>query len=242
MKTLCMKSRKSEQGFTLVELAVVMIIIGLLIGGVLKGQELITGAQITSTVSQLKAFDAATSTFRDTYNAFPGDMSTASTRLPNCAADPCNDGTGDGRLDVALGDVAALDEESAYFFNHLRAADLVTGLDGTATLQFGLALPAASIGGGYMVGYVSSSVAPTGFTQAEFRPGHYLVLTGQIADVADGTGVVNPAQAARIDRKIDDGRSTGGGVVSGTTAACRDGDGYNEDNPNQLCNLAIRVN
>ncbi|HIL28602.1 MAG TPA: prepilin-type N-terminal cleavage/methylation domain-containing protein, partial [Micavibrio sp.] len=84
---------KKQAGFTLVELAVVMIIIGLLIGGVLKGQELIANAQIASTVAGIKGIDAATSTFNDTYNAFPGDMSNALTRLPNCAA-PCANGNG----------------------------------------------------------------------------------------------------------------------------------------------------
>jgi prepilin-type N-terminal cleavage/methylation domain-containing protein len=56
----------SQAGFTLVELAIVMIIIGLLIAGVLKGQELIANARVTSTVAQVKAIDAAISTFKDT--------------------------------------------------------------------------------------------------------------------------------------------------------------------------------
>ena len=80
---------KRQAGFTLVELAVVMIIIGLLIGGVLKGQELIANAQITGTASAIKGIDAATTTFRDTFATMPGDMRTPNTRLPNCAAAPC---------------------------------------------------------------------------------------------------------------------------------------------------------
>ncbi|MCB9991587.1 MAG: prepilin-type N-terminal cleavage/methylation domain-containing protein [Rhodospirillales bacterium] len=72
---------KRQAGFTLVELAVVMIIIGLLIGGVLKGQELIANAQITGTASAVKSIDAATTTFRDTYAALPG---ISPTRLPVC--------------------------------------------------------------------------------------------------------------------------------------------------------------
>ena len=80
------KNMRGQAGFTLVELAIVMIIIGLLIAGVLKGQQLITNAQIAATVAQVKAFDAATTSFKDMYAAMPGDMSTAASlaRLPNC--------------------------------------------------------------------------------------------------------------------------------------------------------------
>ena len=87
----------SQAGFTLVELAIVMIIIGLLIAGVLG--ELIANARVTSTVAQIKGIDAATSTFKDTYAALPGDMTAPTTRLPNCGAAPCSvAGNGDGKL------------------------------------------------------------------------------------------------------------------------------------------------
>ncbi|MCF8496751.1 MAG: prepilin-type N-terminal cleavage/methylation domain-containing protein [Alphaproteobacteria bacterium] len=233
-------SSEREKGFTLVELAIVMIIIGFLIVGVLKGQEMISNAQVTSTISQLKGIDAAASTFRDMYNAFPGDMATATTRLTNCAADPCNDGDGDGRINLNVGDAAALDNEGGYFFNHLLAADLITGLDGTATLAFGNALLSAPVGGGYFIGH--STVGVTGFTDTEMRPGHYIVLTGQTGPVASGTGILNPSQAARIDRKMDDGRPNSGSVISETdNADCRVGTVYNESDPAQLCNIGIRI-
>src|SRR5450631_879960 len=90
---------RSQAGFTLVELAIVMIIIGLLIAGVLKGQQLIGNAKVTAQVAQIKAIDAATSTFKDMYAALPGDISNAITRLPNCAAAPCGvNGGGDGNV------------------------------------------------------------------------------------------------------------------------------------------------
>lgn len=238
MNTTVLKTVRDEKGFTLVELAVVMIIIGLLIGGILKGQEMIANAQITSTVAQAKAIDAATSTFRDQYDAFPGDMNNATTRLVGCVA-PCGNGDGDSRIDLGVGAVVALAGEGSYYFNQLRTADLVTGFDGTAALSFGRALPSASVGGGYMVGH--SAVGATGFTATELRPSHYIVLTGQVAAVANGTGRLTPTQAARIDRKMDDGQADRGAVVVETTATCRDGTGYNEDDADQLCNLAIRI-
>jgi prepilin-type N-terminal cleavage/methylation domain-containing protein len=73
-----------QKGFTLVELAIVMTIIGLLIGGILKGQELMQNARITSTVSQVKSYSAAVTTFKDMYQATPGDMLNAGTRLVGC--------------------------------------------------------------------------------------------------------------------------------------------------------------
>ena len=76
---------RGQAGFTLVELAIVMIIIGLLIAGVLKGQALIGNAKVTAQVAQVKAIDAATSTFKDMYAGLPGDILTPGTRLPNCA-------------------------------------------------------------------------------------------------------------------------------------------------------------
>jgi prepilin-type N-terminal cleavage/methylation domain-containing protein len=75
------KNTRSQAGFTLVELAIVMIIIGLLIAGVLKGQQLIGNAKVTAQVAQFKAIDAATSTFKDMYASLPGDITNPNTRL-----------------------------------------------------------------------------------------------------------------------------------------------------------------
>ena len=70
-----------EKGFTLVELAIVLVIIGILIGGILKGQELIKNASISATAAQLKAFESAYTTFLDLYGGKPGDLASATTLL-----------------------------------------------------------------------------------------------------------------------------------------------------------------
>ena len=113
----------SQKGFTLVELAIVMIIIGLLISGILKGQELVESARVAATVTQIKGIDAAISTFRDKYQALPGDIANPGARLPECAAYPgpigCNvGGNGDGFVSGA--------SDSNYLLVHLAAAGLIS--------------------------------------------------------------------------------------------------------------------
>ncbi len=74
----------NKSGFTLVELAIVLVIIGLLVGGVLQGQELIKQAQIRSTITELSQFDTAVNTFRAKYRQIPGDISKAAAFGLNC--------------------------------------------------------------------------------------------------------------------------------------------------------------
>lgn len=236
-----------QRGFTLVELAIVMIIIGLLIGGILKGQELIANAQITNAVTQIKGLDGAVSTFREAYNAFPGDMNNADVRIVGCTG-TCANGDGDGRLDSVVGAAPTLTSEDVYFFNQMRAADLITGLDGTATLAFGSALPLASIGGGFSAGHTGSGPV-VGFVPTTMRSGHYIVLQGSTGavDAADAA-ILTGNQAARIDRKLDDGSPNAGSVLgtgAGGGAGCADGltetSVYNEAVAGSLCSLAVRV-
>lgn len=74
-------TRASQAGFSLIELAIALIIMGFLIGGVLKGRELIESARLKRIVSQLTEYQLATRTFIDRYDALPGDFEKASTLL-----------------------------------------------------------------------------------------------------------------------------------------------------------------
>ncbi len=237
-------NRRGEAGFTLIELAVVMIIIGLLIGGILKGQELIANAQVKATVAQIKAIDTAIMTFRDKYGALPGDLRNASTRLPNCSAAPCNtDGNADGRINEAgLGIWPAIDAEEAVAFSQLSAAGLLAGVQTASTaVGYGQTLPEAKIGGGFMIGYSTGSANASGMG-ATMPAGHYIVLNGAAANVGAETGPLRAIQAAQIDRTIDDGIPNSGTVrvVSGTNG-CSTGNAYNESNESAACALYIRI-
>lgn len=237
--TLNHTSRPSEQGFTLVELAIVMVIIGILIGGILKGQELIANAKISSTVSQVKGLGAAMSTFEDKYSAKPGQMADARTRLPNCtAAANCNNvaptAAQYGDLNAAPTGVG---DAKVQAFIHLSAADLISGIDATGTtpIVYGKALPSVKAGGGMWIG------TPTGPTQGVAngtlmagQPHAYLTGAATAAD-----GILTGSTAAQIDRKLDDGQPKTGSVQA-TPATCASATQYIE-NTGTACAMAARL-
>jgi prepilin-type N-terminal cleavage/methylation domain-containing protein len=220
----------SQAGFTLVELAIVMIIIGLLIAGVLKGQELIGNARVTSTVAQIKGIDAATSTFKDTYAALPGDMLTPNTRIPNCLAAPCsNVGNGDGKLANIPGTAPTALQEGFAYFAQLAAADLLTGIAATGgSVAFGVNFPQAKIdSAGFFAGSaVTTADLTNGIGVLGSPVGVYLSLVSTVANVtpAATSEGLTPSQASRIDTKLDDGSPGSGGVVAVGTAGVALGD------------------
>lgn len=240
---------RSQAGFTLVELAVVMIIIGLLIGGVLKGQELVKNAQITATVAQIKGIDAATSAFRDMYSGIPGDLRNATTRIAGCTATAspvCNAAAGTGNGQLSTAPTATPGTEASAYFVQLALADLLSGIDtaaATTCASWGLCYPEAKAGSGagLQIGYFAGGAL--GGAAAAPR-GHYLTIqtgpqTGQ--GTTAGAQALTPNQAARIDSKVDDGRPATGSVVSGGATACVSGTAYAENVASADCNLFLRI-
>lgn len=99
---------RKQNGFTLIEIAIVLVIIGLLLGGVLKGQELINAARVRNIAAQLDGVKVAYLGFQDRYRAYPGDVSdaTATAQIPNSpATGGCTGGgnafCGNGKIDPA---------------------------------------------------------------------------------------------------------------------------------------------
>jgi prepilin-type N-terminal cleavage/methylation domain-containing protein len=249
------KCSKSQAGFTLVELAIVMIIIGLLIGGVLKGQQLITNAQITAQVAQIKSIDAATTSFRDQYAGMAGDLLTPQARLPACTALPCNAvGNGDGKVDTAAGaqidfSAASGGEQDAYWAQ-LNAAGLLTGLNPAAGNTFwGGNYPSSKLaGGGLDIGwYAGNACFPNQVgclnAGAGVGTGHYLAIHGT-ANAAVGAAApdafMTANQAARIDTKIDDGVPGTGTVQPSGAAACVNAAAYQEAVSGASCGLFVQ--
>lgn len=111
----------AQRGFTLIEIAIVLVIIGLLLGGVLKGQEMINDARIRNIEKDLDGIAAAIYTYQDRYKALPGDDKNAATRWTDSAK-----GDGDGKLEGKF-DSATDTDESRILWSHLRHAGLLQG-------------------------------------------------------------------------------------------------------------------
>ncbi len=237
-------SSESSHGFTIVEIAIVMIVVGLLSVLILKGSEIIENSRVTSTISEMENVFSAVNTFQDNYGVYPGDMANANFRIPNCNAGTCNNGNGNGLIDVAIGAENTITSEGAYLFGQLRAVELLTNYDGANTPRFGNAFPSAPIGGGYIVGDTGIGAA-TGFDETEMRNGPYIILVNINEDVDADTGTIRPSQAETIDRILDNGRPDTGAVIGQTTAdSCRNTAtpvGYAENQDDQLCVIAYRL-
>ena len=109
---------KTLKGFTLVEIAIVLVIIGLLLGGILKGQEMITQAKIKNVIADMSGVSAAMYGYLDRYRALPGD---------DGKADRWTGATkGDGN-GVIVGAWTEAGKESTYFWDHLRRSGFVSG-------------------------------------------------------------------------------------------------------------------
>ncbi len=122
---------KKQAGFTLIEIAIVLVIIGLLLGGVLKGQEMMTNAKIKRTSNDFNGVAAAIYSYLDRYAALPGDDPNANDRWGGTTVS----GNGDG---VISGGCFVQGGESTALWDHLRQSGLVAGTgSGNPTHAFG---------------------------------------------------------------------------------------------------------
>jgi prepilin-type N-terminal cleavage/methylation domain-containing protein len=113
------REMRRQAGFTLIEIAIVLVIIGLLLGGVLKGQELITSARVRNLVSTQDGVKAAYFGFLDRYRALPGDYSQATNNIPGCVTATCPNGNGNGQIESGNESIAA--------WSHLSKGGFITG-------------------------------------------------------------------------------------------------------------------
>jgi prepilin-type N-terminal cleavage/methylation domain-containing protein len=198
-----------QAGFTLVEIAIVLVIIGLLLGGVLKGQELITQAKIKNIANDLNGMTAAVYGYQDRYKRLPGDDEGAALRWTSPLAV-----AGDGNAQVgALLNKVVIDcstsvLENCQFWHHLRLAGFIGG--DTAAGAPGRLSPQNAVGGVLQaqqgaLGLSGLSICTTNLLgkianaiDAQFDDGN--PTTGQVRGTADPTKLdVKPADTAYVD-------------------------------------------
>jgi prepilin-type N-terminal cleavage/methylation domain-containing protein len=180
---------RRQRGFTLIEVAVVLVIIGLLLGGVLKGQELITSARVRNLISQQDGIKAAFFGFFDRYRALPGDYIHASTNVPGIAATAaCNNGNGNGD-----GRIETTGNEHILAWEHLSKSGFIHGSYTCAATESAATTPVNPYA-------VRLQLVWDAVYDPPGQPRHNLKTGSQIPSEILG----------EIDRKVDDGSATGG--------------------------------
>jgi prepilin-type N-terminal cleavage/methylation domain-containing protein len=227
-----------QSGFTLIEIAIVLVIIGLLLGGVLKGQELINTARVRSLSNNIDGITSAWFSFSDRYGAFPGDYAQASVNLPNITTN--GDGSG------IVGDITTINER-ALVWSHLQAAGYITG---------SYPDPAAVTVAANMYSCPVTTCPDNGFGQGMVISRGALqqsavAATGQAHELLTGRAIPSDV-LAELDRKIDDGTANAGsmqlgqagvGWVAADITACQnttDNTLYNMQTPSDNCAAVFR--
>ncbi len=206
-------------GFTLIELSIVLVIIGLTVGGILTGQSLIRSAEVNSIISDIEKLKTAIYTFRTKYNALPGDMNNAQSfwgavsdcRVAQTTAATCN-GNGDGYVTSNGSASATSGYEDFMLWKHLANAGLIQGnyigiTDG-ATYYSVTARnsPSGKISGSlWQMGYSGVQVASTwgafdGVYNQLIEFGIYM------PDDSPYNNVVTASEAYALDMKFDNGK------------------------------------
>ncbi len=120
-------NRTKNSGFTLIEIAIVLVIIGLLLGGVLKGQELINNAKVKSYATDFRNIPVMVYGFQDKFKTLPGDDAQVATHLPGSTLATTPAGTVGNGVINGVWDTTTNTDESCLFWQHVRLAGLAPG-------------------------------------------------------------------------------------------------------------------
>ena len=204
-----------RHGFTLVELAIVLVIIGLIVGAVLTGRDLIKAAEIQSAISEIGGYNAAAVTFRNKFGGLPGDLLAARASRYGLAdrAGSIAHGDGNGIIEGCATRESALGCETALFWIDLSSAKLISEdfVIGTSIAD-GNSLAANLATTDAMEPYLPNlALRDTALVHAfpiNDRT-HFLianVYTDASGDIQFfGQGGLAPQEALNMDEKMDDG-------------------------------------
>ena len=245
-----------QSGFTLPEMAIVLVIIGLLTGGILQGRSIYHNVQIKSVYSEVQAIQVAYTAFKKKYNALPGDMRNAQLKLAGCSGNCTNGVTNDSFIGQPNQQINApisssgQSAENILFFYHLKQAGLIQDVDAqspTSTGEWGKVAPkAGSAPGGLIVKSINQDLCnPTG--EIADMAGTWLVWQESPFAAADQSTIVNSRDAAMLDAKYDDGLPGYGDIRAGganpNPVAVNDGcrDSLKSYSNNGSCYMYFRI-
>lgn len=201
-----------QRGFSLVELSIVLVILGLLTGGILAGKSLIRASELRSVVTEVDRYQTALMAFRDRYFQLPGDMSNATsfwgdraTGTEACADPATPDGTpgtcnGDGNRFITDGAIL----ERVLSWQHMSLAGLIEG-------------NYSGIGASLTSSNSPFSRLPRGRYRLSYEHIYGQPVTGLWLGAPSGqnySALLRPEEAWNIDSKLDDGRAFFGKVRS----------------------------
>lgn len=217
-------------GFTLLEMSIVLVIIGLITGGIMLGHALLTASQLQTVLTDADNYITAASNFRQQYLGLPGDMTNAAalwgTDSNGCPNGGGSSGTCSGNGDGLIG-ATGEEYESFRFWQHLYYAGLfnqrlsgVASSAGVYSATIGTNIPPGSISGsGFSMVYIPPAAAAD-TVNSPYYPGSYgnVLLFGSVSNGFLTSGPILTAdQAASLDSKIDDGLPATGKIRTYTT-------------------------
>jgi prepilin-type N-terminal cleavage/methylation domain-containing protein len=224
-------NKENLQGFTLIELSIVLVIIGLIVGGVLVGQDLIRAAGVRAQITQIEKYNTAVNTFRGKFGAIPGDMNIATadqfgfTIGTNCGG-TAGERDGNGLVEWwnGLGHTGQFSNEPGLFWQDLTTTGLTNLIDGSfpnsgATIVCGAGAIIPALTGSLIGEYVPAGKIGHGtyVLVYAYAGANYFVLQG-VTSVATSSGItaattpITVQEAYKIDAKVDDGLPTSGNV------------------------------
>lgn len=240
------RSYTYNKGFTLVELSIVLVIIGLLIGGILAAQSMMETARVQSFVKKVNQFDVAVANFRTKYNGLPGDAGSMSCEVSG--NNTCDDGLiEDGAYSITNN----FSSETANFWPDMQTSGFTQNGTLTDAISGAFAITGTTVNSPQMpMGKNTGVIAYNNFNspfddEANYYAfADYSAITTSSSTIFSGRGSLakkafQPIEAVAIDTKIDDGTANTGNVLADST--CHTGGQYNSGTAGYTCILYVRM-
>ncbi len=199
--------KRNQSGFTLIEIAIVLVIIGLLLGGVLKGQELINSARVKNLATDFKNIPVFVYGYQDKFKSLPGDDAAVTTHITGSTLATTGGTPGNGVIEGAWNSTTAT-EESYLFWQHVRLAGLAPGSTTPGAADY---LPTNASGGTIGIQSGTTTVANVPMFSG---PGLTNPIRGTY--VICSTSILGKF-VKQLDIQMDDGNTATGSMMAAPT-------------------------